>query len=140
MATTMETDSVKISKRLVAEARALAQASGGDARDVLEELIEEGIRMRRVPGILFADGPTGRRARIAGTGIEVFEVIDVYQARGRRRAGLREWFDWLSNAQLDAAVTYYEAYPDEIDERLNVDEQAAIEALWAEQPRTRPAR
>ena len=47
----------------------------------------EAEKMRRVPGIVFADGPTGRRARITGTGIDVFELISGY-LRECLRAGL----------------------------------------------------
>ena len=138
MATTAETATVTITKTLAAEVRKLAEESGRDAQDVLAELLEEGIRMRRVPGIVFADGPTGRRARIAGTGLEVFEVIDVYRANHGDGAKLRQWFKSLDDAQLDAALAYYQAYPFEIDARLDADEHAAIEALWVAHPRTRP--
>ena len=48
-----------------------------DARDrswsaMTTELLDEAIRMRRAPGVLFVDGPTGRRAVLAGTALEVY--------------------------------------------------------------------
>ena len=46
-----------------------------------KELSEEE-KMRRVPGILFVDGATGRRARVQGTGLEVFEIIHGYEVVG----------------------------------------------------------
>jgi hypothetical protein len=42
-------------------------------------MLVEAARMQRVPGIVFADGPTGRRARVAGTGLDGFEVIRTYR-------------------------------------------------------------
>ncbi|MGI8552778.1 MAG: hypothetical protein ACR2PL_18615 [Dehalococcoidia bacterium] len=54
------------------------------------ELIHEAAKLRRVPGIVYADGPAGRRARVAGSGIEVFEVIRTYHRvdnEGRRFTG-----------------------------------------------------
>lgn len=39
------------------------------------ELLRESVRMRRVPGIVFADGPSGRRAVVAGTGLDVWEIV-----------------------------------------------------------------
>ena len=138
MATTVETVTVKIPKTLAAEARRLAEESGRDAQEVLEELLEESLRMRRVPGIVFADGPTGRRARIADTGLEVFEVADVFREAGRNGEVARAAFDWLSETQLQAALEYYATYPREIDERLDRDEYAAIDALWRDHPVTRP--
>ena len=79
-------------------------------------------KQRRVPGIIFANGPTGRRARIAGTGIEVFEVIGTYHAVGEDRTNLAERYDWLTPEQLNAALAYYTAFPDEIDQRLAEEE------------------
>ncbi len=76
----------------------------------------EAERMRRVPGIIFADGAVGRRARIDGTGIEVFEVIEDYLPYGH--ADLPLVYDWLTPERLDAAVAYSEAYPEEIDRLL----------------------
>ena len=38
------------------------------------------MRMRSAPGVLFADGPAGRRAVIAGTGLDVWEVIAAWRA------------------------------------------------------------
>ena len=139
MTTSVETVTVQIPKGLFDEARTLAEGSGRDPHALLEELLEEGIRMRHVPGIAFADGATGRRARIAGTGIEVFEVVDVYRATGRDRVALRRSFDWLSDWQVDAALAYYEAHPSEIDTLLDEDEVAALHAVWEKHPITKPA-
>jgi uncharacterized protein (DUF433 family) len=79
------------------------------------QLLEEVEKQRRVPGIIFADGPTGRRARIAGTGIEVFEVMWSYRANGENRARLAVGYDWLRPDQLDAALAYAAAFPEEIE-------------------------
>ena len=78
-------------------------------------------KMRRVPGIVFADGGLGRVPRIAGTGIEVFEVIRRYEAFDRSWSRLAISFDWLSDDQLHAALAYYDAYPDEVSARLALE-------------------
>ena len=82
------------------------------------ELVEEGLRMRRAPGVVFVDGPVGRRPVIAGTGLDVWEVIAAWQELGRDYRRLRVAYDWLTEPQVRAALSYYEAYPEEIDERL----------------------
>jgi len=82
------------------------------------ELVDEGLRMRRAPGVVFVDGPVGRRPVIAGTGMDVWEVIAAWQELGRDYRRLRTAYDWLTEPQLRAALSYYEAYPTEIDERL----------------------
>ena len=43
--------------------------------DVAQELIEEGLRMRDCPGIYFATEPSGRTAKVSGTGLGVWEVL-----------------------------------------------------------------
>ena len=46
------------------------------------DLLSEAVRMRRVPGIWFVDSINGRRAAIAGTGLEVWEVIATFKSLG----------------------------------------------------------
>ena len=75
--------------------------------------------MRRIPGIVFADGPAGRRAVVEGTGLDVWEVIATWQASGGSYERLQENYPWLADAQLRAALAYYEVYPNEIEARLD---------------------
>lgn len=84
------------------------------------ELLSEALRLRRVPGIVFVDGPAGRRAALAGTGMDIWQIIAVWQELSDREDyhELRANFDWLSEAQLRTAVAYYKLYPSEIDARL----------------------
>jgi len=85
----------------------------------------EAERMERVPGIIFADGPVDRRARVAGTGIDVFEVIKGFKLMAQDPVRLRAAYHWLTQRQLSAALRYYALYPAEIDARLA--EEAAFE-------------
>jgi uncharacterized protein (DUF433 family) len=87
------------------------------------ELLEEALRMRRAPGVVFADGPAGRRAVVAGTGLDVWEVVASWKASARDFHQLRQNYTWLSEPQLRAALAYYEAYPREIDARLEQEAQ-----------------
>lgn len=73
-------------------------------------------RMRRIPGIYFMDNaPLGRVPAIDGTGLGVWEIIQGYVSVDRDWQALLDAFDWLTPAQLGAALAYYEAFPDEID-------------------------
>jgi len=99
-----------------------------------ERYIDEGMRMEDHPGIVFRDGPAGRRAALAA-GPDVWEVVSVVRnTPGRGEAAVvqaAEWLD-LSPTQVRAAVRYYSEFPQEIDERIrrNRDESAAAEAAW----------
>jgi len=96
------------------------------------ELLAEAAKMRRCPGVVFADGPYGRRARVEGTGIEVWEVLGAWLAVEKDEKRLRKTYAWLSDRQLLAALGYYRAYPKEIDELIEAngaDEQTVRERL-----------
>ena len=112
----------------------LADISGQDFSSVANELLTEAIKMRRCPGIMFADGPTGRRARLAGTGLEVWEIIVTYQSVERDRGRLQQAYSWLSEGQLRAALGYYAAYPQEIDRHMAANERWTKERLFAQHP------
>ena len=58
--------------------RGVKEWSGG-----VVDLLQEAVRMRRVPGISFVDSITGRRPVLAGTGLDVWEVIATWKAAGR---------------------------------------------------------
>ena len=98
----------------------------------------EAEKMRRIPGIIFTDGPTGRRARIAGTGIDVFELIAGYLSVDEDWDSLTHAYHWLSEDQLRAALAYYAAYPEEIEERLARQDYWTPERIWEAYPFTRP--
>lgn len=91
--------------------------------------LSEAEKMARVPGIIFADGPCGRRARIAGTGLEVFEIIEGYLSMERDERRLRRAFHWLTPEQLQAALDYYAVFPDEIDGWLALQAEITPEKI-----------
>lgn len=114
--------SVRLDKDTLEQVRELSHRTDRTVGQILSTLVREGVRMRRCPGIVITDGPTGRRATIAGSGIDVWEVIQVSRTcKDRRR--LAQAFPQLSPRQLDAALAYYACYPDEIDRRI---EQNAV--------------
>jgi uncharacterized protein (DUF433 family) len=71
--------------------------------------------LRECPGIYFADEPAGRVAKVSGTGLGVWEVINMYHGVSGSLRQLRRWHPHLSPAQLKAALLYYERYRDEVD-------------------------
>lgn len=126
--------SLRLPKEIAKAVEELAEVFAQDFSAAAIELLTEAIKMRRCPGIVFADGPTGRRARIAGTGLDVWEVIVTYQGVGRDVGRLREAYHWLSEPQLRAALGYYAAYPDEIERRIALNERWTEERLRAQHP------
>ena len=91
--------------------------------DVGQELPDEALRMRQCPGIYFADEPSGRTAKVSGTGLGAWEVLRDF-SRDRNRGRIRKAFPQLSEAQVRAAVTYYRRYRDEV--QAQIDANAAL--------------
>lgn len=81
--------------------------------EVTQDLLEEALRMLQCPGTYFADEPSGRVAKIGGTGLAVWEVLRDF-VTDEDGARLRAAFPQLSQAQLTAAVVYYRRYPEEV--------------------------
>src|SRR5262245_49022026 len=103
---------------------------------IANEMLEEAVKMRRIPGIVFVDGVTGRRARIDGSGLEVWEIFRTYRDAGRDWKILQEAYHWLTERQLRAALAYAEAYPDEIEDRLRREDELSVEEVWKKYPFT----
>ena len=115
-----------------------ARRSGRPVAEVAAEMLDEAVRMRRVPGIVFADGTRGRVARVGGTGLDVWEIIGEYRAVGNDWEQLRAGYPWLSEHQLQAALTYAQVYPAEIEARLQREAYWTPEVVWSTYPFTRP--
>lgn len=115
--------SLRLPEETVKEVESLASSAGTDFSGLARDLLEEAVKLRRCPGITFADGPAGRRARIAGTGIEVWELIATFKGLGEDYENLKEAYHWLSEQQIRAALSYYALYPKEIDKRITSNEE-----------------
>ena len=126
--------SLRLPPETMNEIERMAKETGQDVTNVTKDLLEEAIKMRRCPGVLFAEGTIGRRARVARTGIEVWEVIATYRSVNRDPNRLRKAYHWLSNEQLKAALGYYAAYPQEIDRLIAQNEGWDKETLTARHP------
>jgi hypothetical protein len=91
-------------------------------------LLDEGLKTRRFPGVVYRDGPTGRRAGLV-IGPDLWEVVrDVKRATGRGETRIRRVADraGLTEAQVRLAVDFYANFPVEIDARIAADERASV--------------
>jgi uncharacterized protein (DUF433 family) len=102
-------------------------------------ILEEAVRMNRAPGIVFVEGRGGRRAAVAFSGLEVWEIVATWKEGGDSWPTLVDAYPELSELQLRAALNYYAVYPREIDERLALEAEWTPERLYQELPFTRPS-
>ena len=115
--------SVRLNRSLLSPIRAKARASGKPVSRVIKEMLESVLRMQRFPGIVFVEGPAGRRAHLAGTGLDVWEVVRLLQEY-QTAAKLRENFPRLSSIAIQIAQAYAEAYPEEINAFVEMNNQS----------------
>ena len=114
--------SLRIPIETINDIEKIAGETGREFSSVAKDLLAEAVKMRRCPGIVFADGVRGRKAKIAGTGLDVWEIIATYKNVNNKFPRLRKTYHWLSDQQLKAAIGYYTAYRDEIDRLVEQNE------------------
>jgi uncharacterized protein (DUF433 family) len=101
--------------------------------DVVQELLEEALRMRQCPGIYFADEPSGRTAKIGGTGLGVWEVVRDAPTH-EPSDQVRQAFPQLSQAQVTAALMYYARYRDDVQAQIDANAALTPETIERQYP------
>jgi hypothetical protein len=96
-------------------------------RTLAQRYIDEGLRRDEHPLIHFVDGPAGRRAALVGTGLDVWEAILVVRDNDGDVAQAADYLERPVHL-LQAAVNYYAAFRDEIDEWIDANEREVEEA------------
>jgi acyl-CoA synthetase (NDP forming) len=124
--------------------RYVREHPGASSSAVTNMFVDEALRAHEHPGIVFRPGPTGRRAALAG-GPDVWEVVSALAATRAERpeldgdalVGELATVTGLSREQVTAVLRYYAAYPEEIEDRVRANEEAAEReyALWTAEQR-----
>jgi len=123
----MSSEPIRIDADTLQALRACSAQSGEPIVRLAQRYIEEGMRRDRHPGILFRDGPTGRRAVLVG-GPDVWEVI--VAVRGGRQRGARlvravAEGTGITEDKVRIAIRYYAECPDEVDNLIDRNEREA---------------
>lgn len=121
--------SIRLDESLAERLRLRARAAGETLSDRLRRYAEEGTRRDEHPLITFRDGPAGRRAAIVG-GPDVWEVAMWVEdlAREGDPAVTLAAESALTRPQVDAALRYRAAYPDEIAARVELHRRETASA------------
>jgi hypothetical protein len=113
--------SVRLDDRLAQKLKLSATAAGETLSDRLRRYAEEGARRDEHPMITFRDGPTGRRAGLV-TGPDVWEIAmwidDLAGVKDPVKTLAKDGV--VTRAQIDAALRYRAAYPDEVQARIDL--------------------
>lgn len=92
-------------------------------RTLAERMIEEGVKMRRHPGVVFVERGGGRDAVLAGRPrLSIWQIVQVVRAN-RTRAGAARWLS-IDEASIDRAMAYAAEYPDEVEQAIRENDEA----------------
>lgn len=122
--------SLRLSPGAIERLRTRAGSEQLPPRTLAQRYVEEGLRMDEHPLVRFVDGPAGRRARLVGTGSDVWEVIVTVKDNDGDVAASAEYLA-LALGLVQAAVTYYGAFPDEVDSWIARNERETAQAHGA---------
>jgi uncharacterized protein (DUF433 family) len=112
--------SLRLSDAAVERLGERARRAGTRPRTLAQRYVEEGLRMDEHPLVRFVDGPAGRRARLVGTGLDVWEIISVVRDNDGDVHAASDYLE-VALGLTQAAVTYYGAYAEEIDEWIELN-------------------
>jgi len=123
--------SIRFEPRLLERLRRRTQATpGATPSGLAQRLVDEGLRMADHPGVVFKDGPSGRRAALA-FGPDVWEVIKVLREldeRGEPAVAAAAELLALPPAKVRVAMHYYAGYAEEIDGEIDEGDRVSAEA------------
>lgn len=98
-----------------------ARRAGLAERTLAQRYLEEGLRHDAHPLIQFLDGPSGRRASLVGRGLDVWEVIATVRDNDGSVTATVDYLQ-VPLGLIEAAVSYYGEYHDEIDQEIDLNE------------------
>jgi hypothetical protein len=132
--------SIRFTPALLARLRQRANATpGASAAGLAQRLIDEGLRMADHPGVIFKDGPSGRRAALA-FGPDVWEIIKFLREVDERGPGAIDAAAQVfavDSSRISTAISYYGDFAGEIDTEITEADEASAraEAAWLVQQR-----
>lgn len=106
-----------------------SRSVGASMTQLVTSLLDEGLKTRRFPGVVYRDGVLGRRAALVG-GPDVWEVVRDLAAvpgQGMDRVEKLVAETGLTTASVLLATDFYASFPDEVDALIEADARAAEE-------------
>jgi len=124
--------SMVISMRLPAESgkrlKRMARRHGWTTSDASARLVEEGLRRSEFAYIDFRDSAVGRQAYMQGSRLAVWQVAMLLRSYKQDLGAVAKHLEWPV-FQVQAALNYIEAFPEEIAEALAENDAMDFNAL-----------
>lgn len=108
----------------------VASIPGATPSGLAQRLVDEGLRMAEHPGVVFRDGPAGRRpSLIVGPDIwELVTFLSTIDERGAAAVSAAAEVFAVPESAIEVGIAYYGAYPAEIDAWVAESETASARA------------
>lgn len=114
----------------------LARRLGRTPSETTALLVEESLRRSEFAFIDFRDSSAGRQAYVQGTGLAVWEVVLVAREYDLDAQKTAEYLQWTT-ARVQSALSYAQAFPDEIEVALQDNASYSFERLQRLVPQIR---
>lgn len=112
--------SVRLPDDLYARLKERSRRDDVPASTLVQRFVDEGLRIDRHPGIVFRDGPSGRRAGLA-RGPDVWEIAALIKhlgVTGQRAVAAAARASGLSVRDVRTAVAYWAEHREEVDREV----------------------
>lgn len=123
----MGSEAIRIETGMLKALRERSAQSGESIVRLAQRYLAEGMRRDRHPGIVFRDGPAGRRAVVVG-GPDVGEIVAAARSapeRGEKLVHALAERIGVPVEKIRIGLSYYGEYPDEVDQFIAANEQEA---------------
>lgn len=110
--------SFRLERALLDDLQRRARESGESLTALAERYLDEGLRQEEHPLIVFRTGATGRRPALAGTRLDVAQVIETVRQSGNSPRAAAEYLS-IPEPWVSACVSYYADFPEEVDRWLD---------------------
>jgi len=123
----LEHRSFRLPRKLLDAIKRGAERRGVSQTTLVERYLDEGMRMDDHPLIVFRDSPLGRRAMLAGSRLDVSQVIETIRNSDNSLEDAADYLD-LAELRVRACLSYYAEYQDEVDAYARASAAASEEA------------
>lgn len=123
----MSSQPIRIESKTLRSLRERSKQSGEPIVRLAQRYIDEGMQLDRHPGIVFREGPAGRRAVVV-SGPDVWEIIAAARSapeRGEELVNALAERVGVPSERIRIAIRYYAEYPEDVDRFIALVEEEA---------------
>ena len=130
--------SARLPEKTADRVKQYARRKQRSLNETISLALEEWLRQNEFAFIEFRDTPDGRMAYMKNSRLPVYQVIKVARSYQMDIDKVCAYWPHRLRAWVQAAFHYYEAYPEEIDTQLALDDAVTFDTLKRQLPQMEP--